>query len=320
MPKEKTRVVIALGGNAIFEQDQQGTFQEQLQNVQETCEVIGNMILSGEYKVVITHGNGPQIGAILLQNDAGEKEGVPAMPMEVCGAESQGMIGYMIQQSLDEVFRRERRPDIPVATMITQTIVDEKDPAFENPNKPVGPCYSEEEAMRLEDEKGWNMEKTDEEKWRRVVPSPEPVDIAEKRAIRKLYEDHIVPIVAGGGGIPVVDKDGRYIGKPAVVDKDLGAEKVAEVLEADLFVILTDVPGVALNYEEEDQEWLEDVGVSELKKYLKDGHFGEGSMKPKVKSAIKFLESGGERTIIASLHEAAEAVEGRSGTEITNKS
>lgn len=319
MSKEKTRVVIALGGNAIHEQEQKGTYEEQLQNVQETCQVIGNMILSGEYKVVITPGNGPQIGAILLQNDAGEKEGVPPMPMEVCGAQSQGMIGYMIQQSLDEVFRKAGRPDIPVATMITQTIVHENDPAFENPNKPVGPSYSEEKAKSLEKEKGWNMEEMDEGEWRRVVPSPEPIDIAEKRAIKKLYEAHIVPIVAGGGGIPVLDKDGKYIGKPAVVDKDLGAEQVSEVLDADLFVILTDVYGIALNYGEEDQEWLEEVEVSKLKEYMREGHFGEGSMKPKVKAAIKFLESGGKKTIIASLHKAAEAVEGKSGTEITEK-
>ncbi len=320
MEKEKTRVVIALGGNAILEQGQKGTYEEQLQNVQETCEVIGNMILSGEYKVVITHGNGPQIGTILLQNDAGEKEGIPAMPMEVCGAQSQGMIGYMIQQSLDEVFRKAGHPDIPVATMITQTIVNENDTAFENPNKPVGPSYNESEAKRLEKDRGWNMEEIEENKWKRVVPSPKPIDIAEKSAIKKLYEAHIVPIVAGGGGIPVVDKDGRYIGTPAVVDKDFGAEQVAEVLDAELFIILTDVAGVALNYDQPNQKILEKVELEEMKKYLEEGHFGEGSMKPKVESAIEFIESGGERAIIASLHKAAEAVEGKSGTEIKNSS
>lgn len=320
MSEEKTRVVIAVGGNAIHSQNQKGTYKKQLQNMQETCQAIGNMILSGEYKVVISHGNGPQIGAILLQNDAGEKEGVPPMPMEVCVAQSQGMIGYMIQQSLDEVFRKAGHPDIPVATMITQTIIDENDPAFKNPNKPIGPSYSEEKAKSLEKEKGWNMEEMEKGDWRRVVPSPKPVDIAEKRAIKKLYEAHIVPIVAGGGGIPVVDKDGRYIGKPAVVDKDFGAEQVAEVLDAELFVILTDVSGVALNYGEEDERWLKEAGLGEMKKYLEEGHFGEGSMKPKVESAIKFLESGGEKVVIASLDEAAEAVEGKCGTEITKKS
>lgn len=316
MNKEKTRVVIALGGNAILEQEQKGTHDEQFKNVRETAEVIGNMILSGEYKVVITHGNGPQIGGILLQNDAGEKEGVPPMPMDVCGAQSQGMIGYMIQQSLDEIFRKAKRSDIPVATMITQTLVDENDPAFENPTKPVGPSYSEKKALRLEEEKGWNMEEIKEGKWRRVVPSPNPIDIVERNSIKKLYEAHIVPIVAGGGGIPVIDEDGRYIGKPAVVDKDFGAEQVAEVLDAELFIILTDVDGVALNYGESEEKWIDKATVDEMKEYLRKGYFGEGSMKPKVKASIEFLESGGDRAIIASLHKAAEAVKGESGTEI----
>ncbi|KXA90235.1 carbamate kinase [candidate division MSBL1 archaeon SCGC-AAA259J03] len=313
---EKTRVVIALGGNAILKSDQKGTYQEQLDNVQKTVEVIGNMILSGEFKVVVTHGNGPQIGAILLQNDAGESEGVPAMPMDVCGAQSQGMIGYMMQQRLETVFKQSERPDIPVATIITQTVVEEDDPAFDNPTKPVGPFYEEEKAKTLKEEKGWDMVKTKEGKWRRVVPSPEPQRIAEEDSIRKLYEAHIVPIVAGGGGIPVVEKNGGYEGREAVVDKDLAAERVAQAVDAEIFVIVTDVKGVALNYGEPDEEWLDKATVEEMREYLEEGHFEEGSMKPKVEAAIEFIENGGKRAIIGSLDEAAEAVEGKKGTKI----
>ncbi len=316
MAHQKTRVVIALGGNAILEEDQEGTFEEQFKNVRETSEFIGRMILSEEFKVVVAHGNGPQIGTILVQNEAGEPEGVPAMPMEVCVAQSQGMIGYMIQQCLDEIFRKAGHPEIPVATIITQTVVDGDDPAFENPTKPIGPTYEKEKAKHLQEEKGWNMVETKDEKWRRVVPSPDPKEIAEEESIKILYEDHIVPIVAGGGGIPVVDKDGKYEGKAAVVDKDLGAEKVAEAVRAEIFVILTDVDGVALNYGEPDEKWLDKVTVEKLREYMEKGHFAEGSMKPKVKAAIEFIENGGERAIIASLHKAAEAIVEESGTHI----
>lgn len=318
MVKEKKKVVIALGGNAILQQDQDGTYEEQLDNVQGTADVIGDMVLSGKFKVAVTHGNGPQVGAILLQNDAGESEGVPAMPMDVCGAQSQGMIGYMMQQCLGKVFQESDRPDIPVATVITQTVVDEDDPAFENPSKPVGPFYKKSEAQQLAEEKDWTVIDDAGRGWRRIVPSPDPKGLAEEEAIKSLYDSGTVPIVSGGGGIPVVKKDSGYKGREAVIDKDLAAERVAEAVDAEILIILTDVNGAAINYGEPDEEWLKEVKLDEMKRYFEEGHFSEGSMKPKVKSAIRFLESGGERAIIASLNEAAEAVRGETGTVITS--
>lgn len=317
MTSEKTRIVVALGGNAILQQKQDGTYEEQLKNVKGTAEVIGEAILSGKFKIVITHGNGPQVGAILLQNEAGESEGVPAMPMDVCGAQSQGMIGYMMQQCLGEVFREAGSSDIPVSTVITQTIVDEKDPAFENPSKPVGPFYKKDEAEQLAEEKGWTVINDAGRGWRRVVPSPDPKDIAEKNAVRELFDSGVVPIVSGGGGIPVIKKDGKLVGKEAVIDKDLSAERVGEALNADTLVILTDVNGAAINYGESDEKWIEEATVEEMRDYLEEGHFSEGSMKPKVKAGIRFLESVGEKTVIASLDNAAEAIKGESGTVIT---
>ncbi|KXA99469.1 carbamate kinase [candidate division MSBL1 archaeon SCGC-AAA833F18] len=316
MTKRKRRVVVALGGNAILQQGQKGTYEEQLENVRQTAEVLGDMILSGDYQVVITHGNGPQVGAILLQNTAGLAEGVPAMPMHVCGAQSQGLIGYMIQQSLGDVFREAGREDIPVATIVTQLIVDKNDPAFQNPSKPVGPFYEEEEAKQLADERGWSIVKEADRGWRRVVPSPEPKDIAEKESIIKLLEAHIVPIVSGGGGIPVIKEKGGLRGVEAVIDKDLAAEKVAEVVDADALVILTDVNGVAINYGQPDEEWLEELTLEEAEKHMRDDQFAEGSMKPKVTAAVRFVKSGGEETVIASLGEAEKAIKGETGTKI----
>lgn len=314
--KTKTRVVVALGGNAILQRGERGTYEEQLANVRKTAEQIGKMILSGKYQVVITHGNGPQVGAILLQNDAGQKYGIPAMPMDVCGAESQGLIGYMIQQCLREVFVKAGRPDIPVATVITQVIVDKNDPAFQNPTKPVGPFYTEEEAKRLAKEKGWVVVDDAGRGWRRVVPSPDPKDIAEKEAIRCLLDAHVVPIASGGGGIPVIEEDGKLKGVEAVIDKDLAGERLAEAVDADVLLILTDVDGVAINYRKPNERWLRRMTVQEAKRYLEEGQFAAGSMEPKVRAAVRFIEWGGKRAIIASLDRALEALEGEAGTEI----
>ncbi|MBS3815493.1 MAG: carbamate kinase [Hadesarchaea archaeon] len=316
MSEEKKRAVVALGGNAIIQQDQEGTYEEQMLNVRETTEVLGDMILSGDYQFVITHGNGPQVGAILLQNEAGESEGVPALPMDACGAQSQGLIGYMIQQCLGDIFREADREDISVATVVTQTIVDKNDSAFENPSKPVGPFYEEREAKKLAEEKDWTVINDAGRGWRRVVPSPDPEDLAESGPIKELLGTGIVPIVSGGGGIPVVREGDNLKGVEAVIDKDLAAEKVAETVDADSLVILTDVNGVAINYNEPDEEWLDEISVKEAKKYMKEGHFSEGSMKPKVLAGIRFIESGGKEAIISSLDKAKEAFEGESGTRI----
>lgn len=316
MPKTKTRVVVALGGNAILQRGQKGTYEEQLANVRRTAQHIGKMILSGKYQVVITHGNGPQVGAILLQNDAGQRYGIPAMPMDACGAESQGLIGYMIQQCLREIFVEGGRPDIPIATVITQVIVGKDDPAFKNPTKPVGPFYSEEEAKKLAKEKGWVVIDDAGRGWRRVVPSPDPKDIAEKEAIKQLLEAHVVPIASGGGGIPVIERDGKLVGVEAVIDKDLAGEKLAEAVDADVLMILTDVDGVAINYGGPGERWLRRVAVEDAKRYLQEGQFAAGSMEPKVRAAVRFMEWGGKRAIIASLDHATDAIEGRAGTEI----
>jgi len=266
--KTKMRIVAALGGNAILQPGQKGTYEEQLVNIKKTAKHLANMIMSKKYQVIITHGNGPQVGAILLQNDAGQATfNVPAMPMDVCGAESQGLIGYMIQQSLREIFIEGERPDIPVATVVTQVIVDKNDPAFKNPTKPVGPFYTEEVAKKLAKEKNWTVISDAGRGWRRVVPSPDPKDIAEKEAIRAMIDAHVVPIVSGGGGIPVIEENGKLKGVEAVIDKDLAGERVAEAVDADVLLILTDVNGAAINYKKSDEKWLRKITVAEAKKY-----------------------------------------------------
>jgi len=315
--KTKMRIVAALGGNAILQPGQKGTYEEQLVNIKKTAKHLANMIMSKKYQVIITHGNGPQVGAILLQNDAGQATfNVPAMPMDVCGAESQGLIGYMIQQSLREIFIEGERPDIPVATVVTQVIVDKNDPAFKNPTKPVGPFYTEEVAKKLAKEKNWTVISDAGRGWRRVVPSPDPKDIAEKEAIRAMIDAHVVPIVSGGGGIPVIEENGKLKGVEAVIDKDLAGERVAEAVDADVLLILTDVNGAAINYKKSDEKWLRKITVAEAKKYLQEGQFAKGSMGPKMLAAIRFIEWGGKRAIITSLDKAYDAIEGKAGTEV----
>jgi len=318
--KTKIRIVAALGGNAILQPGQKGTYEEQLANVKKTAKHLANMIMSKKYQIIITHGNGPQVGAILLQNDAGQATfNVPAMPMDVCGAESQGLIGYMIQQSLHEIFVEGGRPDIPLATVVTQVIVDKNDPAFKNPTKPVGPFYTEEVAKKLAKEKNWTVISDAGRGWRRVVPSPDPKDIAEKEAIRAMIDAHVVPIVSGGGGIPVVEENGKLKGVEAVIDKDLAGERVAEAVDADVLLILTDVNGAAINYKKLDEKWLRKITVAEAKKYLQEGQFAKGSMAPKMLAAIRFIKWGGKRSIITSLDKAYDAIEGKTGTEIVKE-
>ncbi len=312
---EKKTVVVALGGNALLQVGQKGTFEEQMQNVYNAAEQLAELVLSGKWRLVITHGNGPQVGNILLQNEAG-KHLVPPMPMDVCGAESQGMIGYMIQQAMHNVLARRGRPDIPVVTVVTQVLVDKNDPAFQNPTKPVGPFYTKEEALRLKEEKGWHVVEDAGRGWRRVVPSPDPKAIVEREAIRILVENHAIVIASGGGGIPVIKEDGSYRGVEAVIDKDLAGERLAEDVGAQVFLILTDVDRVRLNYRQPNEVALSRMTVAEAKRYLAEGHFAKGSMEPKVKACVRFVEAGGELAIIAALSQAAAALEGRAGTQI----
>jgi carbamate kinase len=313
---EKEIVVIALGGNAILRPGQRGTFEEQMENIRTTCEQLAEMVTSGRYKIVITHGNGPQIGNILLQNEAAKEVAAP-MPLDACGAESQGLIGYMIQQTLHNILAQRGRGDIPIVTVITQVVVDKADPAFQDPTKPIGPFYIEEEASRLAREKGYQMREDAGRGWRRVVPSPDPLEIFEKEAIRSLLKDHAIVIASGGGGIPVMREDGTIRGVEAVIDKDLAGERLAEDVGAKTFLILTDVDQVKLNYKTLAERGISRMTLAEAQRYHAEGHFAPGSMEPKIRAAIRFLEASGERAVITSLGKVLDALEGKAGTTIT---
>lgn len=306
-------VVVALGGNAILQPKQKGTAEEQRANVAVTARSIVEMIKEG-YRVVVTHGNGPQVGNILIQNaEAGAT--VPAMPLDICGAESQGLIGYLIQQSLYNILRSEGI-DRPVATILTQVVVSREDPAFANPTKPVGPFYTEVKARKFMVEKGEKWIEDAGRGWRKVVPSPKPREIVEAPVIRELVDAGYIVIASGGGGIPVVrEADGTLKGVEAVIDKDLAGAVLAREVEAGTLMILTDVERVAINYGKPDQRFLERVTIEEARAYMAEGHFKEGSMKPKVQAAINFAEIGG-RSIISSLNKAREALAGTAGTHV----
>lgn len=306
-------IVVALGGNAILRPGQAGTAEDQFVNIKTTCESIARMVKQG-YRVVITHGNGPQVGNILIQN-LHSQDLVPAMPLDVCGAKSQGLIGYMIQQSLHNELAKEGI-NVPVVTVLTQVIVDENDPAFKNPTKPIGPFYTEEEARRFASQRGETWKEDSGRGWRKVVPSPLPVEIFEKSAIGTLIREGAVVIAAGGGGIPVIWKGNTLHGIEAVIDKDLASSKLARDINADILMILTDVERVAINYRTPSEAYLTAITVDEAKKYMDEGQFGAGSMGPKVQAAIDFA-SCGKTSIIASLNRSLDALEGKTGTTIT---
>jgi len=317
MTTEKKITVIALGGNAILQPGQTGTFEQQMKNVEATCGQLADMVASGKYKIVITHGNGPQVGNILLQNEAGRDVAAP-MPLYVCGAQSQGLIGYMIQQSLHAQLAERGRGDIPIATVITQVVVDGDDPAFVNPTKPVGPFYTEQVAHELEANKGYRVREDAGRGWRRVVPSPDPIEIFEKTAIRQLVDARTIVIASGGGGIPVTRQEDRLVGVEAVIDKDLAGERLAVDVGAAIFLVLTDVEQVKLGFNTPQERPVTRMTLAEAKRYHAEGHFAKGSMEPKVRAAIRFIEAGGEMAIITSLHRAMDALEGKAGTTITH--
>ncbi|MBT9154430.1 MAG: Carbamate kinase 2 [Firmicutes bacterium] len=309
------RIVIALGGNAILQSKQKGTAEEQRANVHTACMAVADLVEAGN-QVIVTHGNGPQVGAVLLQNEIA-KEQVPAMPLDLCGAATQGQIGYMIQQSLTNILAERALPR-PVVSLVTQVLVDENDAAFKHPTKPIGSFYTGEEAARFSAEKSWVM-REDKARggWRRVVPSPDPIRIVERAAIRALLDAEALVISSGGGGIPVVERAGKLQGVEAVIDKDLAGERLACDVEADTLMILTDVSEVALHFNTPDQVNLRCIALSEAKRYYGEGHFKAGSMGPKMLAAIRFLEDGGERSIITSLEMTGKAVQGLAGTIIT---
>jgi carbamate kinase len=310
-------VVVALGGNAIKQSTQQGTTKEQFKNIDITAKQITRICKAG-YLQVLTHGNGPQAGSLLIQQEAA-KDIVPPQTLACCGAMTQGQIGWMFQNRIGYHFSREGL-DYPVATMITQVVVDKDDPDFQNPSKPVGPFYSEEAAMVLKNEKGYIVKEVKpghDKGWRRVVPSPKPVYFYEKKAIKQLLDIEALVIVSGGGGIPIVrEDDGSYAGIDAVIDKDLSANKLGQALDADYLLILTDVENTYINFNKPDQKALETITLSEAEKYQADGQFASGSMGPKMDAAMRFVRWGGKASIITSLDNALDALMGKTGTRI----
>lgn len=311
-----TKVVIALGGNALQEAGTPPTAEAQLEVVRRTAEYLAE-ISCRNYEMAIVHGNGPQVGRIVLSQEIASKvnEQTPAMPFDVCGSMSQGYIGYHIQQALRDALRNR---NLPVVTLVTQVVVDPKDPAFKNPTKPIGQFYSGEEAKKIAEEKGYVMKEDAGRGWRRVVPSPEPKRIVEISAVKRLWDTTIV-ITAGGGGIPVIENmDGSLTGVAAVIDKDLAAEKLAQDIEADILLILTEIDKVCLNFKKPNQQFLDHMTVPEAIRYMEEGHFAPGSMLPKVLAAVKFARTyPGKKAIITSLYKAVDALEGKEGTIVT---
>jgi len=310
------KLVIALGGNALQEGSGPATAEAQLAVVEKTSVFIADIIEKG-YKVILAHGNGPQVGRIVLQNEHSVSV-TPAMPFDVCGAMSQGMIGYHMQQGLTKALRA-RGNHTGVATVVTQVVVDKNDKAFLNPSKPIGPFYSEEEAKKLQQEKGYTVKEDAGRGWRRVVASPMPVEIVELPEVQCLIDGGFVVVTVGGGGIPVVrDENGDLSGTAAVIDKDLASERLAEDLDADALLILPAVEQVCLRYGKPDEQRLGSVSVAEAERYIAEGHFAPGSMLPKIQAAVMFAKSKpGRRAIITSLDKAVEALQGKAGTTIT---
>ena len=311
----ETLIVIALGGNALLRRGQKGSFDDQYQNVKGTVAKVADLIERG-HKIVLTHGNGPQVGATLLRHEAA-KSIVPPFPLDACGAETQGFIGYMIQQALRNELKS-RGIDKFVVTLITRVIVDKHDSAFQNPTKPIGPFYTKEEADKVREQKPELVIKEDAGRgYRRVVPSPDPKIIAERLAIRALVDAGFVVVACGGGGIPIIEEGGHAVGVEAVIDKDLAGQRLATLIGAHIFVVLTDVDGAYVNYGKPDQELIKEITTGKLRNYAKEGQFKEGSMAPKIEAAIRFVESGGERAVIAALGDLIEALDGKAGTQIT---
>lgn len=315
---KKKVVVIALGGNALIKEGQQGTIAEQFENVRKSLDGIIYCLKQG-FDVVITHGNGPQVGNLLLMVEASRNR-VPELTLGVCVADTEGAIGYMIQQSLTNRLRKEGI-DKCVVTVLTQVIVDKYDKAFSNPTKPIGPFFTREEAERFRREKGWHIVEDSHRGYRRVVPSPNPLKIVEERAIKTLLEAGDVVIAAGGGGIPVILKeDGDLEGVNVVIDKDLASCVLARDMKADCLMMLTGVEHVFLNFKQSNEQALSRLTVNEAQRYFQEGHFPPGSMGPKIQAAINFLTWGGELAIITSIDKVKDALDGRTGTKILKNS
>ncbi len=313
---ENTKLaVVAFGGNALLRAGQKGRVEEQAANVYTTCESLLNLVKNG-YNLVVSHGNGPQVGNILLQVNAGEKlYNIPEMPLDICGAYSQGFIGYLIEQQFKNVLVKNGL-DKNIITLVTQVLVDENDKAFQNPTKPIGPYYTEEEkdALKLKNPQDSFAKDPKGKGWRKIVASPKPIDISNKEIIERLSREGNIVVAVGGGGIPVFyPEKGRLQGIDAVIDKDLASSMLAVYINADEFYILTDVPKVCLNFNTASEKRLDTITVSEAKQYLEQGHFTEGSMAPKIRAALNFVENGGKVCIIT---EASQLGQPMSGTRV----
>jgi carbamate kinase len=309
---EKKVAVVAVGGNSLIKDKTHKTIPDQYAAASESMTHIAGMIEDG-WDVVITHGNGPQVGFILRRSELALHELHP-VPLDYCGADTQGAIGYMFQRALYNEFRQ-RRMDKTAATVVTQVLVDRDDPAFENPTKPIGSFMDESMALKQREEEGWSVVEDAGRGWRRVVPSPIPVRIVERDAISALIQSNFVVISVGGGGIPVVEnQDGNLEGVEAVIDKDFASSLLASSIQADLFLISTAIEKVALSFNKPDQQWLDQVTLAEAKQYLAEGHFAKGSMEPKVQSILQYLEGGGKEAIVTTPENIGRALAGETGT------
>jgi carbamate kinase len=317
MMSERKIAVVAIGGNSLIKDKQHQTVEDQYDAARETAQHIAGMIEAG-WDVAIGHGNGPQVGFILRRSEIAHKvEGMHELPLDVCGADSQGAIGYSLQQNLQNELTQ-RNIDKPVSTVVTQVLVDKNDPAFQTPSKPIGSFMEQDEADRRAEEMGWNVVEDAGRGWRRVVASPLPVEVVEFPAIKTLVEAGVVVIAVGGGGIPVIDTgDRQFQGTAAVIDKDFASSLLAQLLDADLLLISTAVEKVALNFGKPNQEWVSHMTLAEVKQYLEDGtHFAKGSMEPKMKAIVWFLESGGKQAIVTDPKNIGRALKGETGTLI----
>jgi len=305
----KEILLVALGGNALIRKGQVGTVEEQFKNLRIPIRQIAR--LSRDYSVLITHGNAPQVGNLLLQQES--CDAVPDLPLEILVAQTQGQIGYMIESTLDtELMKLGIHTEQRLVSLISYVVVDERDPAFQDPSKPIGPSYTSKKAATLP----YPTRKTPKG-YRRVVASPRPITIVEKREIKKLIEMGFLVICCGGGGIPVIREGRAFQGVDAVIDKDLASAKLAEEVGVDIFLIATDVQGVALRFGKPDQQFLRTLTLEQSNRYVREGHFPAGSMGPKVEAAVQFIQSGGKRAVIASIQDIEDAVAGKAGTEVT---
>ena len=311
-----TRIVVALGGNALS-LDGKATATAQQQVANQTAGLLARLVQAG-HELAVVHGNGPQIGNIILHEEAINTEKTPTMPVDTCGAMSQGQIGYWLQNAFFNNFQA-LGINKPVAAMVTQVLVDPNDPAFSNPTKPIGPFYSEEEAKKLATERGFTVKEDAGRGWRKVVPSPAPIDIVEADLVKMALDNQTILIAAGGGGIPVYYKDDKLVGLEAVIDKDFAAAKLAEIIDADILLILTAVDTIKINYGQPDEQSISQMTLDQARQYIAEGQFAPGSMLPKVEASIKFVSTGGGRQAIITTPEGAlDAINGLTGTKITN--